>query len=95
MILQCFRISNVLKPPTEEIALPLKGKKRNLRKSDFIDYFALERLQLNMKTIDTILQTLHDGIPAWQKTLQMSFLSDELKQKYCELLEHRKTLLDL
>ena len=34
----------VLSKSEEELALPLNGKKRNLRKNDFLEYFAIERL---------------------------------------------------
>jgi serine/threonine-protein kinase HipA len=33
----------------EEIALPIRGRKSNLTKRDFFDYFAVERLGLNPK----------------------------------------------
>lgn len=41
--------SIAIKNPEEEIALTLKRKKSNLKASDFTDYYAKERLQLNEK----------------------------------------------
>ncbi|SHG25910.1 serine/threonine-protein kinase HipA [Flavobacterium micromati] len=78
-----------IKNPTEEMALPLKGKKSNLKASDFIEYYAKERLQLNEKTIATILEQMKKATPKWKELLEISFLSDELKEKYLELLEAR------
>lgn len=78
-----------IKNPDEEIALPLKGKKSNLKANDFIDYYAKERLQLNEKTIVTILEQMKKATPKWKELLAISFLSDELKEKYLELLEAR------
>lgn len=78
--------SIVIKNPEEEIALTLKGKKSNLKASDFIDYYAKDRLQLNEKTIATILEQMHNAIPKWEELLQISFLSDEMKEKYLGLL---------
>ena len=76
----------VIKNPEEEIALTLKGKKSNLKASDFIDYYAKDRLQLNEKTIATILEQMHNAIPKCEELLQISFLSDEMKEKYLGLL---------
>ena len=78
-----------IKNPDEEIALPLKGKKSNLKANDFIDYYAKDRLQLNEKTIATILEQMKKATPKWKELLAISFLSDELKEKYLELLEAR------
>lgn len=78
--------SIAIKNPEEEIALTLKGKKSNLKASDFIDYYAKDRLQLNEKTIATILEQMHNAIPKWEELLEISFLSDEMKEKYLGLL---------
>lgn len=79
--------SIAIKNPEEEIALTLKGKKSNLKATDFIDYYAKERLQLNEKTVTTILEQMHNAIPKWKELLEISFLSDEMKEKYVSLLE--------
>ena len=84
--------SIVIKNPEEEIALTLKGKKSNLKATDFIDYYAKERLQLNEKTVVTILEQMENAIPKWKELLEISFLSDEMKEKYLELLKHRLNL---
>ncbi len=78
--------SIVIKNPEEEIALTLKGKKSNLKASDFMDYYAKDRLQLNEKTIATILEQLQKATPKWKELLEISFLSDEMKEKYLGLL---------
>lgn len=81
--------SIVIKNPEEEIALTLKGKKSNLKASDFMDYYAKDRLQLNEKTIVTILEQLQKATPKWKELLEISFLSDDMKEKYFNLLEGR------
>ncbi|WP_026976890.1 HipA domain-containing protein [Flavobacterium tegetincola] len=78
-----------LKNPQEEMALTLKGKKSNFRPSDFLDYYAKERLQLNDKTIDTILLQMGSALPKWTELLEYSFLSEVMKEKYFNLLETR------
>jgi serine/threonine-protein kinase HipA len=81
--------SIAIKSPEEEIALTLKGKKSNLRASDFTDYYAKERLQLNEKTVETILQDMFKANQKWKDLISISFLSDDMKEKYDNLLEHR------
>lgn len=77
----------------EEIALPLNGRKRNLRRKDFIEYYAIEKLKLNHKIIEEQLFSIQQAVPTWEALIQMSFLPDDLKQKYFNILEARlKTL---
>ena len=84
--------SIAIKNPEEEIALTLKGKKSNLKATDFIDYYAKDRLQLNEKTVTTILVQMHNAIPKWKELLEISFLSEEMKNKYFELLKYKLNL---
>lgn len=78
-----------IKNPEEEIALTLRGKKSNLKAADFVDYYAKERLQLNEKTIATILLQMKKATPKWKELLGISFLSDDMKGEYFNLLENR------
>ena len=95
-ILFCYLLNSsiAIKNPDEEIALPLKGKKSNLKSTDFIDYYAIERLQLNEKTITIILEQMKKAIPLWKELLEISFLSDEMKIKYLRLLETRVMMFE-
>ena len=78
-----------IKNPEAEIVLTLKEKKSNLKATDFIDYHGKERLQLNEKTITTILEQMKKATSEWKELLEISFLIDEIKEKYLELLESR------
>jgi serine/threonine-protein kinase HipA len=78
-----------IKNPEEEIALTLNGKKSNLKAADFVDYYGKERLQLNEKTIASILEQMQQATPKWKELLEVSFLTDDMKGKYLELLESR------
>ncbi len=78
-----------IKNPAAEIALTLKGKKSNLKATDFIDYYGNERLQLNEKTIASILEQMKKATPEWKELLEISFLSDDMKMKYLRMLESR------
>lgn len=84
--------SIAIKNPEKEIALTLKGKKSNLKASDFTDYYAKERLQLNEKTITVILEQMQEAIPKWKELIEISFLSENMKEKYFNLLETRLKL---
>lgn len=87
--------SIALKNAKEEIALPLKGKKNNLTKNDFLKYFAAEKLKLNQNVINSIIQELHHAMPEWQKLIRVSFLSQPMQERYLELIEHRCKKLQL
>lgn len=81
--------SIAIKNPEEEMALTLKGKKSNLKKADFINYYAKERLGLSDKTLDSILLTMIKCLPEWNELIEISFLSDDMKEKYLKLLGER------
>ncbi|MBA2656063.1 MAG: HipA domain-containing protein [Tatlockia sp.] len=78
----------------EELALPLNGKKNNLRRKDLIDYFAVERLDLNQKIINKVLLEIQLAIPLWKKLLSYSFLSPVMQKKYISLLDDRTQILE-
>jgi serine/threonine-protein kinase HipA len=80
--------SLVLSDP-EEIALPLNGKKRNLTKNDFLTYFAKERLALPEKSILAVLSDIRNALTEWERLIERSFLSEEMKGNYRDLLEQR------
>ena len=77
----------------EEIALPIAGKKRNLNAKILIDYFAKERLKLNDTIISQVLNKINTEISNWEKLITVSFLSNEMKEKYLELMKKRKATL--
>ncbi|WP_234416228.1 hypothetical protein [Flagellimonas amoyensis] len=79
----------MIEDPDKEIALTLKGKKRNLKASDFMDYYAKERLKLNNKTIELILEQMQKGTTKWKELIEISFLSDDMKERYFNTLESR------
>lgn len=81
--------SIAIKNPEEEIALTLKGKKSNLKKTDFINYYAKERLDLTDKTIDKTIADMYKQLPEWKALVEISFLSDDMKEKYLKLLNER------
>ncbi|SRR5579883_223804 len=85
----------VLSNAQEEVALSLNGKKNNLRKRDFLEYFAKERLELNQTIIIGVLQEIKQAIPQWQELIGNSFLSLRMQEKYLDLLKERCQRLEL
>lgn len=75
--------------PIEEIALPIKGKKRNLKKSDLVQYFAIDRLGINKNSINNVLEKIYYNLHILHEIIAKSFLSASFKKQYHHLLEKR------
>ncbi len=86
--------SIVLRDP-EELALSLKGKKRGLTATMLIKYFGSERLQLESKVIEQTLENFSRQLNPWKTLIEKSFLSDQKKEQYCDLLQNRSRRLNL
>lgn len=71
----------------EELALPLNGKKNNLRKNDFVKF--AEVLGINKKVVERILikmASVQDKFNSW---IDNSFLTSETKKSYKDLISQR------
>lgn len=79
----------------EEIALPLTGRKRNLSRKLWVDYFGRKRLGLNSAVIAQELQQFTDSFDRWVTIIQRSFISDEMKKIYISLIEERRKVLEI
>ena len=85
----------VLKNPSEEFALPLNGKKRNLTEKDFFRYFAKEKLKLSEKVIVKVKHDFESAKLNWQKIIFRSFLSKIKQEEYLAIIERRFQRLKL
>jgi len=85
----------VLKPPHDDIALSLYGRKRNLRKKDLLLYFPFERLRLNEKIVNKFLEKIQKSFSEWQNLIEICFLSDHLKEKYWNIVQQKRKVLNL
>jgi serine/threonine-protein kinase HipA len=81
------------KKQDEEIALPIRGKKKKLTKNILINYFGKETCELTDKSIENVLESISASIPEWSKLIDLSFLSSEMKTKYRDLLNVRLNIL--
>ncbi len=75
--------------PGEELSLPLNGKKNRLKQHDLVDYFGRDRLQLTDRVINKVLMELKQLCMPWKALLEISFLSDMMKEKYLRVLDNR------
>ncbi len=79
----------------EESALPLAGKKSDLSRKEFVQYFAYERLELSESSVEEVLLGLEGSFESWNQTIDQSFLSKDLKQNYLKLVIRRAERLHL
>ena len=79
---------------TEELALTLNGKKRRISRKDFVE--AASKFGVSEKVLDGLIAHFKQCLPAWERKIDESFLSDEMKMDYKELISQRMNkLLDL
>ena len=82
-----------IKNPREQIALPIAGKKNNLKKRLFTQYLAEDRMKIPESKVNSILAEIEAQLPKWKNLISISFLSDEMKEKYLELLQRRVEII--
>ncbi len=83
----------VMKDDPEELALNLNGKKRKIRMNDFIS--AMEKCRIPQKAIENIFQRFEGIELKWNEIIRHSFLSDNMKKAYSELIAERINKLGL
>lgn len=71
----------------EELALTLTGKKSNFHRSTFRKYG--KHIGLNNKQIESLIEKMKKNKTEFRKIISKSFLSDEKKEAYHKILEHR------
>ena len=81
----------VMPEDTEELALTLHGKKRKLRRSDFIS--SITASDINEKVIDNLYKKWSKLMPRWFEIIDASFLPDDMKRPYKQLILERMLIL--
>lgn len=71
----------------EELALTLNGKKKKLKRLDFISSGVI--MGVEQKTIERLIQKYVKLLPKIEEIIDRSFLNDELKDKYRTLIRER------
>ncbi len=83
----------VLQNPAEEIALPIRGNKRNLTRSSFVKYYGTERLGLSPGSLQDALTQIDTAWKPWQELIEQSFLAPSLRKRYRDLVLRRRHTL--
>jgi serine/threonine-protein kinase HipA len=73
----------------EELALPLQGKRSRLSRVHLVDYFGGERLGLNSAVLQVELEKFRQVQDQWMDLLDLSFLSEAMREKYKDLILQR------
>lgn len=75
----------------EEMALTLNGRKKKLKKEDFVA--AMNTLRVDEKQQDNIFKKMQKALPLWLELIDRSFMSDAFKQDYKTLVAERMNRL--
>ena len=71
----------------EDLALTLNGKKKKIRLNDFVAAF--NTLKLEPKQQENIVRKMEQAKDKWIKFIDISFLSDDFKEQYKQLIQER------
>jgi len=75
----------------EDLALTLNGRKKKIRQSDFVAAFTA--LKLDARQQENMFKKMDKAIPQWIAFIDNSFLNDEMKAAYKELIIERQQRL--
>lgn len=81
----------VMPEDTEELALTLNGKKRKIKKEDFI--ISMRASGLNDKVIENILTKFIMSKNKWFEFIDISFLPDHMKDRFKVLITEKLDIL--
>lgn len=81
----------VIPDDPEELALTLNGKKRKLRRSDFVK--AMLQSGLSEKVIDNMAKKFRRAFPKWLDLINISFLPDDMKRNFKRMILQRMIML--
>lgn len=71
----------------EELALTLSGRETKLRLNDFLN--AAKTMGLDENVVLHLIESLQKALPKWQTLIHNSFLSEDMKKAYEELIISR------
>jgi serine/threonine-protein kinase HipA len=71
----------------EELALTLSGRQSKLRLEDFLKAGAV--MGLEETVIKRLIASFQKALPRWQQLIRQAFLSDEMKERYEQLVLSR------
>ncbi len=71
----------------EELALHLNGKKKRLKRTDFIR--AMKTNGLNEKVIENMFEKFSKDKIKWNKMIERSFVATSTKKDYQQMIAHK------
>ncbi len=77
----------------EELALTLSGRKSKFQLDDFLK--AATTMGLEQNVVMRLIGNMHKAFPKWKQLIQDSFLSEEMKDRYEQLLMSRLSRLTI
>ncbi len=77
----------VVEGDEEDLVLTLNGKKKKLRKKDFLE--AINRFDIEAKAIENMFGRFRNAESHWHEFIDKSFLPDDMKSSFHELLKER------
>lgn len=82
-------VNTVLVNPAddEEMALNLNGKKKKLKKQDFVA--AMNTLKLDVKQQENIFIKMEKAKSKWMEQIEISFMTDDFKNQYKQIVTER------
>lgn len=83
----------VVEGDNEELALTLNGKKRKLKRKDF--EIAMHAAGIEKRAMENIFRKFANVLPAWHTFIDLSFLPDDLKADYHEILDVKQRQLEI
>ena len=81
----------VMPEDTEELALTLNGKKRKIKKADFV--VSMQASGLEEKVIKNIIAKFAKAKDKWFEFINQSFLPDEMKETFKAIIAEKLSLL--
>jgi serine/threonine-protein kinase HipA len=79
--------SLVVEGDEEELALTLNGKKKKIRKRDFLE--AINRFDIDAKAVENIFNKFMNSVEKWYEFIEISFLPHDMKRSFSELIKGR------
>ena len=77
----------------EELALTLNGKKKKIRRKDFLEAFG--RFDIDRRSVENIFNKFQRSFSAWHEFIEISFIPGEMKMQYQELIRAMAIQIDM
>jgi serine/threonine-protein kinase HipA len=75
----------------EDLALTLNGKKKKLRRKDFLE--AIKRFDINARAIENLFSKFMKAEEQWHEFIDISFLPNDMRDSFHDLIKKRVSRL--